>query len=48
LVADLGIIIPVTDKLDTKISWDWSYDNQPEEGNETIDRKIKFGINYTL
>jgi putative salt-induced outer membrane protein YdiY len=48
LVADIGIIIPVTDKLDTKISWDWSFDNQPEEGNETIDRKIKFGINYTL
>jgi putative salt-induced outer membrane protein YdiY len=48
MVADIGIIIPVTDKLDTKISWDWSFDNQPEEGNETIDRKIKFGINFTL
>jgi putative salt-induced outer membrane protein YdiY len=48
MVAEIGIIIPVTDKLDTRISWDWSFDNQPEEGNETIDRKIKFGINYTL
>ncbi|MDG1694358.1 MAG: DUF481 domain-containing protein [Porticoccaceae bacterium] len=48
LNADIGIIIPVTDKLDTKITWDWSFDNQPEEGNETIDRKIRFGINYTL
>ena len=48
LNADIGIIIPVTDKLDTKITWDWSFDNQPEAGNETIDRKVRFGINYTL
>ncbi len=48
LNADIGIIIPVTDKLDTKITWDWSFDNQPETGNETIDRKVRFGINYTL
>jgi putative salt-induced outer membrane protein YdiY len=48
LNADIGIIIPVTDKLDTKITWDWSFDNQPEVGNETIDRKVRFGINYTL
>ena len=48
LNADIGVIIPVTDKLDTKITWDWSFDNQPEEGNETIDRKVRFGINYTL
>lgn len=48
LNADIGVIIPVTDKLDTKITWDWSFDNQPQEGNESIDRKIRFGINYTL
>lgn len=48
LNADIGVIIPVTDKLDTKISWDWSFDNQPEQGNEKIDRKLKFGINYSL
>jgi putative salt-induced outer membrane protein YdiY len=48
LNADIGIVIPVTDKLDTKITWDWSFDNQPESGNETIDRKVRFGINYTL
>ena len=48
LNADIGIIIPVTDKLDTKITWDWSFDNQPEAGNEAIDRKVRFGINYTL
>ena len=48
LNADIGVIIPVTDKLDTKISWDWSFDNQPQEGNEKIDRKLKFGINYSL
>jgi putative salt-induced outer membrane protein YdiY len=46
--ADIGIIIPVSDKLDTKISWDWSFDNQPQEGNEKVDRKLKFGINYSL
>ena len=48
LNADIGVIIPVTDKLDTKITWDWSFDNQPEQGNESIDRKVRFGINYTL
>lgn len=48
LNADIGVIIPVTDRLDTKITWDWSFDNQPQEGNESIDRKIRFGINYTL
>ena len=48
LNADIGIIIPVTDRLDTKITWDWSFDNQPEQGNESIDRKVRFGINYTL
>lgn len=48
LAADIGVIVPVTDKLDTKISWDWSFDNQPEVGNEKIDRKLKFGINYSL
>ena len=48
LNTDIGVIIPVTDKLDTKISWDWSFDNQPEQGNEKIDRKLKFGINYSL
>ena len=46
LSADIGLSIPVTDKLDTKISLDWSYDNQPEEGLEQIDRKVNFGINY--
>ena len=48
LNADLGIIIPVTEHLDTKISWDWSFDNQPEHGNEKIDRKLKFGLDYRL
>lgn len=48
LAVDIGVIVPVTDKLDTKISWDWSFDNQPEVGNEKIDRKLKFGINYSL
>ena len=48
LNTDIGVIIPVTDKLDTKISWDWSFDNQPEQDNEKIDRKLKFGINYSL
>ena len=46
LSADIGLSIPVTDKLDTKISLDWSYDNQPEEGLEQIDSKVSFGINY--
>ena len=46
--ADIGIIIPISDKLDTKISWDWSFDNQPQDGNEKVDRKLKFGINYSL
>jgi putative salt-induced outer membrane protein YdiY len=48
LSADIGFIIPVTDKLDTKISWDWSIDNQPEQGNEKIDRKVKFGADYSF
>ena len=48
LSADIGFIIPVTDKLDTKISWDWSIDNQPEQGNEKIDRKLKFGADYSF
>jgi len=48
LTTDVGIIIPVTKKLDTKISWDWSFDNQPEQGNEKIDRKLKFGVDYSL
>jgi putative salt-induced outer membrane protein YdiY len=48
LSADIGFIIPVTDKLDTKISWDWVIDNQPEQGNEKIDRKLKFGADYSF
>ena len=48
LSADIGFIIPVTDKLDTKISWDWAIDNQPEQGNEKIDRKLKFGADYSF
>lgn len=48
LNADLSIIIPVTEQLDTKISWDWSFDNQPEQDNEKIDRKLKFGLDYRL
>lgn len=48
LSADIGFIIPVTDKLDTKISWDWSIDNKPEQGNEKIDRKLKFGADYSF
>lgn len=48
LSADIGFIIPVTNKLDTKISWDWSIDNQPEQGNEKIDRKLKFGADYSF
>ena len=48
LSADIGFIIPVTDKLDTKISYDWSIDNQPEQGNEKIDRKLKFGADYSF
>ena len=48
LSADIGFIIPVTDKLATKISWDWSIDNQPEQGNEKIDRKLKFGADYSF
>ena len=46
LSADIGLSIPVTDTLGTKISLDWSYDNQPEEGLEQIDSKVNFGINY--
>jgi putative salt-induced outer membrane protein YdiY len=48
LSADIGFIIPVTDKLATKISYDWSIDNQPEQGNEKIDRKLKFGADYSF
>jgi putative salt-induced outer membrane protein YdiY len=48
LSADIGFIIPVTDRLDTKISWDWAIDNQPEQGNEKIDRKLKFGADYSF
>ena len=48
LSADIGFIIPVTDKLDTKISWDWVIDNHPEQGNEKIDRKLKFGADYSF
>jgi len=48
LSADIGFIIPVTNKLDTKITWDWSIDNQPEQGNEKIDRKLKFGADYSF
>ena len=46
LSVDVGLSIPVNDKVDTTISLDWSYDNQPEEGVEQIDRKVNFGINY--
>ena len=46
LSVDVGLSIPVTDNVDTTISLDWSYDNQPEEGVEQIDRKVNFGINY--
>ena len=48
LSADIGFIIPVSDRLDTKISWDWTMDNQPEQGNEKIDRKLKFGADYSF
>jgi putative salt-induced outer membrane protein YdiY len=48
LAADIGFIIPVTDKLDTKISWDLAIDNLPEQGNEKIDRKLKFGADYSF
>lgn len=48
LSADIGFIIPVTHKLATKISYDWSIDNQPEQGNEKIDRKLKFGADYSF
>jgi putative salt-induced outer membrane protein YdiY len=48
LSADIGFMIPVTDKLDTKISWDFSIDNQPAQGNEKIDRKLKFGADYSF
>ena len=48
LSADIGLIIPVTDKLATKIAYDWSTDNQPEQGNEKIDRKLKFGADYSF
>lgn len=48
LSADIGFIIPVSDRLDTKISWDWALDNQPEQGNEKIDRKLKFGADYSF
>jgi putative salt-induced outer membrane protein YdiY len=46
LSVDIGLSIPVTDKVDATISLDWSYDNQPEEGIEPIDRKVNFGVNY--
>lgn len=46
LSVDIGLSIPVTDKVDATISLDWSYDNQPEEGVEPIDRKVNFGVNY--
>ena len=42
----LGFRSQSTDKLGTTISLDWSYDNQPEEGVEQVDRKVNFGINY--
>jgi putative salt-induced outer membrane protein YdiY len=48
LSADIGFIIPVTDKLDTKISWDLAIDNLPVQGNEKIDRKLKFGADYSF
>jgi hypothetical protein len=48
LSSDIGIIIPVNEQLDTKITWDLSIDNQPQPGNERIDRKLKFGIDYSL
>ena len=48
LSADIGFLIPVTNKLDTKISYDWSIDNQPSQGNEKIDRKLKFGADYSF
>lgn len=48
LAADIGFIIPVTDKLDTKISWDLAIDNLPEQGNEKIDRKLKFGADFSF
>ena len=48
LSADIGFIIPVSDRLDTKISWDWALDNQPEQDNEKIDRKLKFGADYSF
>ena len=48
LSANIGFIIPVTNKLDTKISYDWSIDNQPEQGNEKVDRKLKFGADYSF
>ena len=48
LSADIGFLIPVTNKLDTKISYDWSIDNQPSQGNEKIDRKLKFGVDYSF
>jgi putative salt-induced outer membrane protein YdiY len=44
LSADIGFIIPVSDRLDTKISWDWAIDNQPEQGNEKIDRKLNLAL----
>jgi putative salt-induced outer membrane protein YdiY len=46
LSGDIGLSIPVTDSVDTTISLDWSYDNQPEEGVEPIDRKVNFGVTY--
>ena len=46
LTAEIGVNMPVTHQLNAKIVWDWAIDNQPQSGNEKVDRKLKFGVDY--
>ncbi len=45
--ADVGFDFPLINNLFTKISLEWTYDNQPVEGVEKIDRKLNLGVNYS-
>ncbi len=47
LSADIGFDFPLINNLFTKISLEWTYDNQPVEGVEKIDRKLNLGVNYS-
>ena len=45
--ADVGFDFPLINSLFTKISLERTYDNQPVEGVEKIDRKLNLGVNYS-